>query len=362
MIELIRKAEEELPRGNVRLTSVMLNLEKLQSLIGGQWNLQGRKPAITSVAEISGAGPNDIIYAVDSKRVDLVKASDCGLAILPKGDWEVSCPHICVENPYLAFARVLELLNDFVPELVGISPLAMVHPSSKIGDKVQIHPGVVVGRGVKVGSGTILSSNSTIGEDVEIGNNCLVYQNVVIRERCKIGDRVILQPGCVVGSDGYGFVYKDGVHHKIPQIGAVIIGDDVELGANVTVDRGTFRPTIIGKGTKIDNLVQIGHNVVLGDGCLMAAQSGISGTTKVEDFVTFGGQSGSVGHITIGKGSTIFARGVPTQSIKPGSKISGFPGRDHKEDLRMIATIRKLPDLMKEIRSILKTLNLMPRL
>ncbi|MEE2925011.1 MAG: UDP-3-O-(3-hydroxymyristoyl)glucosamine N-acyltransferase [bacterium] len=338
----------------------MLDLNKLQSLIGGQWCLQGKKPVITGVAEIAEAGSNDLIYAVDRRRVDLIKDSECGLAILPQGDWDVDCPHICVKNPYLAFARVLELLNNFSPEQVGISPTASIHPDSKIGTDVQIYPGVVVGRGAKIGDRTILSSNTSIGEDVEIGIDCLVYQNVAVRERCKIGNRVTLQPGCVIGSDGYGFVYEDGVHHKIPQLGIVEIGDDVELGANVTVDRGTFRPTIIGKGSKIDNLVQIGHNVILGEGCLMASQSGISGTTKVEDYVTFGGQSGSVGHITIGKGSTIYARGVPTQSIKPGSKISGFPGRDHKEDLRMIATMRKLPNLMKEIRRILKTLNLMP--
>ena len=338
----------------------MLDLGKLQSLVGGQWCLDGMQPVITGVAEISEAGPHDLIYAVDKRRVDLVKESNCGLAILPQGDWDVDCPHICVKNPYLAFARVLELLNDFEPEQVGVSTKAFVHPESQIGVDVQIYPGVVIGRGAKVGDRAILLSNVAIGEDVEVGSDCLVYQNVVIRERCKIGNRVILQPGCVIGSDGYGFVYEDGVHHKIPQIGIVVIEDDVELGANVTVDRGTFRPTIIGKGTKIDNLVQIGHNVVLGQGCLMASQSGISGTTKVEDYVTFGGQSGSVGHIIIGRGSTIFARGVPTQSVKPGSKISGFPGRDHNEDLRMIATMRKLPTLLKEIRRILKTLNLMP--
>ena len=338
----------------------MLDLNKLKALIGGNWYLNGRKPVITGVAEISEAQPNDLVYAVDQRRVDLIKDSNCGLAIIPQGDWVIDCPYICVKNPYLAFARVLELLNDFTPEKVGISPQAYIHPDAKIGVDVQIYPGAVVSRGVKLGDRTVLSSNSVIGEDVEVGKDCLIYQNVVVRERCLIGNRVILQPGCVVGSDGYGFVYEDGVHHKIPQLGIVVIADDVELGANVTVDRGTFRPTIIGKGTKIDNLVQIAHNVVLGQGCLMASQSGISGTTKVEDYVTFGGQSGSVGHITIGKGSTIYARGVPTQTLKPGSKISGFPGRDHREDLRMIASMRKLPDLMKEIRRILKALNLMP--
>ncbi len=345
---------------HARRISVMLDLKDLKSKIGGHWNLHGQRPVITGVAEILDAGSTDLIYAVDKRRVELVEKSQCGLAILPQGDWKVKVPNVCVKNPYLAFAKVLELLNDYVPEQVGISSKAIIHPESEIGMDVEIHPGAVVCRGAKVGDRTIISSNSVIGEGVEIGDDCLVYQNVVVRERCQIGNRVVLQPGCVIGSDGYGFVHEDGVHHKIPQIGIVVISDDVELGANVTVDRGTFRPTIIGKGTKVDNLVQIGHNVIMGQGCLMASQSGISGTTKIEDYVTFGGQSGSVGHITIGKGSVIFARGVPTQSIKPGSKISGFPGRDHREDLRTIATMRRLPSLLKEIRRILRDLNLIP--
>lgn len=336
----------------------MLDFQELKTRIDGEWYHCDQFPTVTGVSEISSASSEDLVYAVDERRVKQIMSSGCAFAILPLGDWEVSCPHVRVKNPYLAFAHVLELLDTFEHERVGISTHATIHPEAIVSNEAQIHAGAVISRGAIVGPRTIISSNSVVGEKVEIGCDCLIYQNVVIRERCIIGDRVIIQPGCVVGSDGYGFVYESGKHHKIPQIGIAIIEDDVELGANVTVDRGTFRPTVIGKGTKIDNQVQIGHNVILGEGCLMAAQSGLSGTTIVEDFVTFGGQSGSVGHITIGKGSIIYARGVPTQSIAEGSRISGFPGRDHREELRTLASIRRIPDISRQIGKILKMLKL----
>lgn len=336
----------------------MLDFKKFQDQVDGDWYFCEAAPVISGVSEIIDAKSSDLVYAVDARRVNQVESSDCGFAIVPRGNWEVTCPHVRVDNPYYVFALALELLDPFERERVGVSVSAVIHPEAFIGADVQVHPGAIVERGAVVGDRTVLMSNAVVGEQSRIGEDCLIYQNVVVRERCVLGDRVIIQPGCVIGSDGYGFVHEGGVHHKIPQIGSVVISDDVELGANVTVDRGTFRPTVIGKGSKIDNLVQIGHNVVMGEGCLMASQSGLSGTTTVEDYVTFGGQSGSVGHITVGKGSIIFARGVPTQSVPPGSKISGFPGREHKEDLKTIASVRKIPKLSKQIRRILKVLNL----
>ena len=186
----------------------------------------------------------------------------------------------------------------------------------------------------------------------------VIYPNVTIRENCTLGDRVILQPGAVIGSDGYGYVLSEGVHHKIPQLGNVILGDDVEVGAGTTVDRGTLRATEIAEGTKLDNLVQIGHNARLGKGCLMASQSGVSGSTQVGDYVTFGGQSGSVGHIQIGDNSTVMARGVATQSLDPSSKISGFPGRNHKQYLKLLAGQNAIPRLRKDVLRILKALGL----
>lgn len=336
----------------------MLDFKKFQNRVDGDWYFCEKTPTILGVSEIINAGSNDLVYAVDERRVNEIQSSNCGFAILPHGDWEVDCPNVRVQNPYYAFALALELLDSFERERVDISASAVVHSQSSIGKDVQIHPGAVIERGASIGDRTVIMSNVVVGEQATIGEDCLIYQNVVIRERCVLGDRVIIQPGCIIGSDGYGFVHEGGVHHKIPQIGTVIISDDVELGANVTVDRGTFRPTVIGKGSKIDNLVQIGHNVLMGEGCLMASQSGLSGTTTVEDYVTFGGQSGAVGHITVGRGSVIFARGVPTQSIPPGSKISGFPGRDHKEDLKALASVRRVPKLAKQIRRILKVLKL----
>ncbi|MBW7875510.1 MAG: UDP-3-O-(3-hydroxymyristoyl)glucosamine N-acyltransferase [Candidatus Cloacimonetes bacterium] len=319
---------------------------ELASLAGGV--LVGTCPhPITGVSEIDDAGPADLVFAVNPRFVDKVKNSRCGLAVVPEGTSDLVCPHILVPNPYQAMSIILGAFHEYIPSQTERSPQAFIHPEASVDPSVLVYPGVFVDKGTVVGANTILYPNVFVGQGSRIGSDCTVYSNVSIRENCKIGNRVVLQPNCVIGSDGFGFTRIGQEHLKIPQIGGVCIEDDVEIGSGTTVDRGTFRDTVIGAGSKIDNLVQIGHNVVMGRGCLLASQSGISGSTTLGDFVTFAGQSGSVGHIHIGSNTVLMARAVATHDLNGGGYFSGFPCRDHKEDLKDQAAARRMVSMRK---------------
>lgn len=329
----------------------------MSELIAGEWcNFCDRE--ILSVAEPSQATATDLVYAVDERHAQAVEQSECGVAIMPKGKWQLSCPYVMVEQPYYALSIILREMNEYQPSLTGISPQAFIHPTAQIQDNVTIYPGAFIDAHSIIEKNCLVYANVSIGQNVQIGQDTIIYPNVSIRESVRIGQRVTIHSGAVIGSDGFGFVLHEAVHHKIPQIGAVQIENDVEIGANVTIDRGTFRNTIIGQGSKVDNLVQIAHNVVTGKCCLFVSQSGISGSVNIGDYVTFAGQSGSVGHIDIGSGSLVYARGVPTQNIPPNSKISGFPGREHREELRFLAALRKLPELKQAVKKIIEYLKI----
>jgi UDP-3-O-[3-hydroxymyristoyl] glucosamine N-acyltransferase len=302
---------------------------------------------LTGVTEIEDAGPKDLVFAVSARFVEKVRRSQCGLAVVPEGTVDLDCPHILVKSPYLAMSQILGAMHDYVPSEKGRSPQACVHPEAVVHKDAILHAGAFVDKGATVGANTILYPHVFVGQNSQIGSDCILYSSVTVRENCKVGNRVILQPNCVIGSDGFGFTRIGNEHHKIPQIGGVILEDDVEIGSNTTVDRGTFRDTVIGAGTKIDNLVQIGHNVVMGRGCLLASQSGISGSTTLGNFVTFAGQSGSVGHIRIGDNTVLMARAVATHDLLGGGYFSGFPCKDHKEDLKEQASTRRMVSLRK---------------
>ena len=332
-----------------------VTVAQLQEEIQGEWNC-GTELTISNISEIASAQPGDLVFAVSADKVRQVESCNASFAILPKGRWNVDIPHVMVTNPYRAFAKVLELMNAYIPSLKGVHKATTLHPQAMVEPCVTLYPGVFVDAGVKIGKRTILYANVSVGMNVEIGDDCIIHANCTIREGTKIGSRVVIQPNAVLGSDGYGYTKEDGVHHKIPQLGNVIVEDDVEIGAGSTIDRGTFRETVIGRGSKIDNLVQVGHNVKMGVGCLMAAQSGVSGSTIMGDYVTFGGQSGSVGHISIGSHATIMARGAPTKDVREGSLISGFPGRDHRKHIKVMAAQERMVGLRREIIDAIKKL------
>jgi UDP-3-O-[3-hydroxymyristoyl] glucosamine N-acyltransferase len=305
---------------------------------------------IIRVAGIEAAAPGDITFLANPKYTAAL-ASTRASAVIARGDAPSGpCAMLRTDEPYLAFARAVGLLAPNSRPAIGVHALAAVAATARIGRDVSIGPFVAIGDDVRIGNRTVIFPNVTVGSGSTIGEDCVIHSNVAVRERVTMGDRVILQNGVVVGGDGYGFVRRnDGTHEKIPQVAAVVIEDDVELGANTTVDRPAVGETRIKAGTKIDNLVQIGHGVTVGRNVLMAAQVGIAGSTQVGDDVMFGGQVGVGGHLTIGKGAVAVGQSGVTSSLEPGAMVAGYPAIDGKEWRKASVIFRRLPELKRRI-------------
>lgn len=312
------------------------------------------------MAALDAAGPHDVSFLGNEKYHAQFLETKAAAVIVPHG--VTSGPEgtalIAVENPSLAFAVVVRhfaaAVRQFSP---GVHPRASVDPTAVFDpEKVRIQAGAVVQAGVTIGDGSDIGPNSVISDDAVIGRDCRLMANSSVRERCVLGDRVILQPGAVIGSDGYGYEFSGGRHMKIDQVGIVEIGDDVEIGANTTIDRARFGKTIIGEGTKIDNLVQIGHNVVIGKHCLVVSQTGISGSTKLGDYVTCAGQVGIVGHVTIGDKVTLTARAGVTTNLPSGQIYSGKPAQPMREAMKLEAHARRLPKLIERVKALEKAM------
>ncbi len=256
---------------------------------------------------------------------------------------------IRVANARIAFAKVMAL---FFPErtfAAGIHPTAVVAPGAQIDSTAHIGPHCVIGERVRIGARTVLQGGNFIGDDSRLGDDANLFPNVTIYPRTEIGRRVRIHASTVIGSDGFGYVQDGGTHRKVPQIGNVVIGDDVEIGAGVTIDRGALGSTIIGKGTKIDNLVQIAHNVEIGEGCLLVAQVGIAGSTKLGNYVVLAGQVGIAGHLKIGNQVIVAAQAGVMNDIPDGEKWLGTPAQPDREMKRQFIAIRHLPDLLRRV-------------
>jgi UDP-3-O-[3-hydroxymyristoyl] glucosamine N-acyltransferase len=305
---------------------------------------------IVRVAGIQDAGPGDLTFVANPKYLSALSTTRASAVVLRD---DASAPSIAVlraADPYLAFARAVGLFAPAWKPAPGVHAMAAIAGDATLGADVSIGAFVAVGEGASIGDRTIVFPNVTIGPGARIGADCIVHSNVAIRERVSIGDRVILQNGVVVGGDGYGFVRRgDGTHEKIPQVATVVIEDDVELGANTTVDRPAVGETRIKAGTKIDNLVQVAHGVVIGRNVLMAAQVGIAGSTEIGDDVMFGGQVGVGGHLTIGRGVVAVGQSGITNSVDPGTMVAGYPAIDARQWRRASAVFRRLPELKKRI-------------
>jgi UDP-3-O-[3-hydroxymyristoyl] glucosamine N-acyltransferase len=287
---------------------------------------------IAGVAGIERAGPSDLTFFANRKYMAALRATRAAAVIVDDSIERAPCAILRAEQPYLAFARAVELFSDRWRPAPGVHRLALV------------------GNDVSIGARTVVYPHATIGRQAEIGDDCIVHARVSVRERVRIGHRVVVQDGAVIGSDGFGFARRpDGTHHKIPQAGGVVIEDDVEIGANTTIDRPAVGETRIGAGTKIDNLVQIAHGVVVGRNVLLAAQVGIAGSSTIGDNVTLAGQVGVAGHLTIGEGVVATAQtGIPN-SVGRGAFVSGYPALSNREWLKSSAVFRKLPDIKKAI-------------
>jgi len=321
--------------------------ERLECRLEGDGEL-----AVRRVTGIEHAQAGDLTFVANPKYHQHVAKTQASAIILSTNESAegTRASVLRADNPYLAFAKAVGLLTHTTPPPRGIDRLSAVAASATLGADVSVGPFVVVGDGAVIGARTIVFPNAVIGPGAVIGDDCVVHSHVSVRERVQIGHRVIMQDGAVIGGDGYGFVRQpDGTHLKIPQHGDVVIEDDVEIGANTTIDRPAVGETRIGAGTKIDNLVQIAHGVVVGKRVLFAAQVGIAGSTTIEDDVVLAGQVGVAGHLRIGQGVVATAQtGVPN-SVDAGTMISGYPAIPNREWLKASAIFRQLPALKKRV-------------
>lgn len=327
-------------------------LGELARMVGGE--LEGDPLlCITGVSPIEGAGPGDITFAEDAKKASAAAGGTAGAVVVPRGVGLAGKPCIIVDNPRLAFARILAA---FEPEhgvpAEGIDPRSSVHPSATILGGARIGPNVTVEAGATIGENAVLYPGVYIGREAKVGAGTVIYPNAVVRERVVIGRNVIIHPGAVIGADGFGYVESGGAHHKIPQIGTVIIEDDVEIGANACVDRATMGATVIGRGTKVDNLVQIGHNVKVGENCIIVGLTGVGGSSEIGASSTLAGGVGVKDHVRIGPGSVVAARALVCTNLPPGAFVSGSPARPHREQLAIEAAMRKLPELLERVGSL----------
>jgi UDP-3-O-[3-hydroxymyristoyl] glucosamine N-acyltransferase len=309
--------------------------------------------AIHRVMGLDDAGPGDLTFFSNPKYTAALRRTRASAVILAERAEAAPCAMLRSHQPYVDFARALELFADPWRPPPGIHPLADVAPDATVAADASIGPFVAVGPGARIGARTIVHPHVAIGRGAVLGDDCVVHARVSIREHVTIGHRCILQDGAVVGSDGYGFARTpEGAHYKIPQHGAVVVEDDVEIGANTAIDRPAVGETRIGAGTKIDNLVQVAHGVKIGRHCLLAGQVGIAGSTTLGDHVVLAGQVGVAGHLTIGDRVIATAQtGIPN-SVEAGQLVSGYPAIENRDWLKASAVFRKLPELRRALADI----------
>jgi UDP-3-O-[3-hydroxymyristoyl] glucosamine N-acyltransferase len=337
---------------------VTLTLQEIAKLAGGELNGDGNR-VIIGAASLDEAVEGEIAFYNNPKYMPRLKATRASAVFVPPDFSEkISAAQIRVADPSKAFEQVvLKLAPKAIAFAPGVHPTAVVDPTAKLGRGVSIQPHAVIEAGVTIGDETVVGAGSYVGHETAIGGSCLIYPNVTIRERSKIGSRVIIHGGAVIGADGFGFEFKDGRQRKIPQIGIVQIDDDVEIGANTTIDRARFGRTWIQEGVKIDNLVQVAHNVLIGRHSVIAAQVGISGSVRLGERVSLAGQVGIVGHATIGDGTMVAAQSGVSKNI-PGGVWFGYPAVPFAEAKRQFAWIHRLGRLFERVRAIEKKLGL----
>lgn len=324
---------------------------EIADFLGGKYE-GDRSVVIEGVRPIAEAGARDLTFLSNPKYASLLDQTKAA-AILVKNDLAGGASRwIRVVDPYLALARVLERWFAEIPRPEGLSPEARIDPTAQLGREVRIGAGVTIGAGCRIGDRVTIFEGSYIGPESTLGEGTTIHPNVTIYYRSQIGRRCIVHAGAVIGSDGYGFATSGGKHHKIPQIGLVRIEDDVEIGAGTTIDRAALGETVIGEGTKIDNLVQIGHNVKIGKHCLIVAQVGVAGSTEIGDGCVLGGQAGVGGHLEIGARVQVAAQSAVMKSFDGPATISGTPARPAGEHLKTQALVQKLPELFERLKAL----------
>lgn len=332
----------------------MLTIAEIAASVGGNFPPEAASVTITGPATLATAQAGEISFFSHPRYAPDLRTTRAAAVLVPH-DFSGETPAVCirVENPSSSFTKITE---KFCPAPIvpppGIHPTATIAPGAQIAPDACIQAQAVIEEGAIIGARSIIGAGVFLGRGVVIGADCLLHPRAVVREHCTLGDRVTLHSGVVIGGDGFGYDTREGRHHKIPQTGHVAIENDVEIGANSTVDRARFGRTVIGEGTKIDNLVMIAHNVVIGKHCIICAQVGISGSTEIGDYVILAGQAGIVGHIKIGSGSIIGAQSGVSNDVEPKARLVGSPPRPIGEWKRMVVRIDRLADLYNRVKKL----------
>lgn len=323
-------------------------LQELADHLGGTVRGDGTIK-INGLAPLEGATPDKITFLANPKYAAKVAETRAGGILMAPGGESYGRNVIELANPYLGFAKLLTLFYTQPHPALGVLPEAVIGTNVVLGEGISIYPGAVVGNNVSIGDRVVIYPGAVIYDGVVIGDECVIHANAVVRERCRLGKRCKLQPGAVVGSDGFGYAPDGPSYYPIPQIGIVVLEDDVEIGANATVDRAALEVTLIRRGTKLDNLVQVAHNCQIGEDTMLCSQVGISGSSKIGNHVTLTGQVGVAGHLTIGDNVIVGAQSGVPGSLEGNAYYSGTPTMPHKEWLRVMGTLPRLPDMRKKM-------------
>jgi UDP-3-O-[3-hydroxymyristoyl] glucosamine N-acyltransferase len=336
-----------------------MTVRELAAWVGGEVVGDGDL-SIVAARPLSEAGPGDLTFVETDKHFAAWESSAASAAIAPKSLPVNGKPLIRVRDPLSAFATIVVALRGAAPSThTGrIDPTAIVHPTARLGPDVTVGAYAIVGAETVLGARCELHPGAQVGRNCRLGDDVTLFPRVVVYDDCVLGDRVSIHAGAVIGADGFGYRTQQGRHIKVPQLGHVEIGNDVEIGACTTIDRGTFGPTRIGDGTKIDNLVMIGHNCQIGRHNLIVGQAGLAGSVTTGDYVVLAGQVGVADHLTIGDGAVVGAQGGVAQSVPPGAKMLGTPARPIVEAHRMFAASMKMADLLKDVRRIKRAIDL----
>jgi UDP-3-O-[3-hydroxymyristoyl] glucosamine N-acyltransferase len=332
-----------------------VKLQELANSLGCELRGDG-ETEIVSAAPIESAAEGQISFVANAQYLKFLETTSASALILANDEKFDRLPSLRDKNPYLLYARAISLLYpDTTPDW-GVAVNATVSPNSKIHSNVFVGEYCVVEEGASIGAGSVIDAHCYIGKNVHLGDNCRLYPNVVIREDCTLGNDVILQSGVVIGGDGFGYARSEIGYTRIKQIGTVVLGDRVEIGANCAVDRGALGPTVIGDGVKIDNLVQIAHNVQIGENSVIVSQVGISGSTKLGKWVTLAGQAGLIGHLDIGDRVVVTAQSGVTKDIPADTVVFGSPAREIRSAHKIAAAASRLPELSKRVKALEETL------
>jgi UDP-3-O-[3-hydroxymyristoyl] glucosamine N-acyltransferase len=328
-------------------------LKELAEYLGG--TVRGDETCrVSGLAPLEAAGVDSITFLANPKYASKVAETGAGAVLMTPGGEGYGRNVIEVANPYLAFAKLLTLFYVQPHTPRGVMPEACIGIGVSLGEDLTIYPGAIIGDNVTLGDGCVIHPGAVIYAGVTIGDGSIIHANAVVRERCRIGKRCVIQPGAVIGSDGFGYAPDGSSYYPIPQIGIVVLEDDVEVGANTCIDRAALEVTLIRRGTKLDNLVQIAHNCMIGEDCMIVSQVGISGSTKIGNHVTLAGQVGVAGHLTIGDNVIVGAQSGVPGSLPANAGYSGSPVLPHKEWLKSMAVVANLPDLRKTVASLEK--------